>query len=303
MLFRSLYVDAIAATGVNSDGWITRADLRLINSWIRSNHYNEFVALHGDDEDDGTETGFHKIQNDGGSTQFFGRNLINTVADGMFHIGFAIEGDTFLNEDGNRNQSLSDVSSWVNYFLNTSRLTVGTDAGEVLVGNAERDQLVGNGGNDLLQGGAGSDLLDGGWGDDTLQGGSGADLLEGGFGNDLLDGGQDGDTYLVSGSNPNNPDWKTYTFQGYDTYADSGTSGTDILLVQGDGPVDAGLLSFGPGNGIEQIVNATNNGAGGTAQVRLLGNWENNTLDFSAVSLIGGNFVIDGAGGNDTIKG
>ena len=298
-----LYVDAIAATGVNSDGWITKNDLRLINGWIRANRYAEFVEDHGDDEGDGTETGFHKIQNDGGSTQFFGRNLINTVADGMFHFGFEIEGEVFVNEDGDRNQSLSDLSSWVNYFLNTARLTVGTDAGEVLVGNDDRDQLLGNGGEDLLQAGAAADLLDGGWGRDTLQGGAGSDLLEGGFDEDRLDGGEDGDLYLVSGSIPVEYDWRTYSFQGYDTYADSGTTGTDIILVQGTGPVDAGLDSFGPANGIEQIVNATDDGNGGTALVRLLGGWWNNQLDFSAVSLIGGNFIIDAADGNDTVKG
>jgi Ca2+-binding RTX toxin-like protein len=298
-----LYVDAIAATGVNSDGWITKNDLRLINGWIRANRYAEFVEDHGDDEGDGTETGFHKIQNDGGSTQFFGRNLINTVADGMFHVGFEIEGEVFVNEDGDRNQSLSDLSSWVNYFLNTARLTVGTDAGEVLVGNDDRDQLLGNGGEDLLQAGAAADLLDGGWGRDTLQGGAGSDLLEGGFDEDLLDGGEDGDLYLVSGSIPVEYDWRTYSFQGYDTYADSGTTGTDIILVQGTGPVDAGLDSFGPANGIEQIVNASDDGNGGTALVRLLGGWWNNLLDFSAVSLIGGNFIIDAADGNDTVKG
>ena len=298
-----LYVDAIAATEVNSDGWITKNDLRLINGWIRANRYAEFVEDHGDDEGDGTETGFHKIQNDGGSTQFFGRNLINTVADGMFHVGFEIEGEVFVNEDGDRNQSLSDLSSWVNYFLNTARLTVGTDAGEVLVGNDDRDQLLGNGGEDLLQAGAAADLLDGGWGRDTLQGGADNDLLEGGFDEDLLDGGEDCDLYLVSGSIPVEYDWRTYSFQGYDTYADSGTTGTDIILVQGTGPVDAGLNSFGPANGIEHIFNATDDGNGGTALVRLLGGWWNNQLDFSGVSLIGGNFIIDAADGNDTVKG
>ena len=154
-----LYVDAIAATGVNSDGWISKSDLRLINSWIDANRHDQFVALHGDDED-GTETGFHKIQNDGGSTQFFGRNLINTVADGMFHIGFQIVGENFLNEDGDTNQSLSDVSSWVNAFLNNSRFTIGTSSADVLAGNDERDQLLGNSGSDLLQGNGNADLLE-----------------------------------------------------------------------------------------------------------------------------------------------
>ena len=297
-----LTLEAIDTTGVNSDGWITKADLRQINSWIRANRYDAFVALHGDDED-GIETGFHKIQNDGGTTQFFGRNLINTVADGMFHIGFEIQGENFLNEDGDTNQSLSDVSSWVNSFLNNSRLTVGTESADVLMGNDERDQLLGNGGNDLLQGNDAADLLDGGWGSDSLQGGSGSDQLEGGFDGDWLAGGDDGDRYLVSGAGPEWLDGVPYSFQGYDTYADSGTTGTDQILATGIGPVDIGLRSFGPGSGIEQIVNATDDGNGGAALVRLLGNWQSSLLDLSATQLLGGHFCIDAGGGKDTVVG
>jgi Ca2+-binding RTX toxin-like protein len=302
-----LYLDAINATGVNSDGWITKSDLRLINNWIRSHRFNEFIALHGDDEADGTESGFHKIQNNGGSTQFFGKNLINTVADGMFHIGFEIQGDNFLNEDGNKNQSLGDVSSWVNYFLNDVQLVIGTNTGDLLVGSEGRDQLVGNSGNDQLQGGSGSDLLDGGWGMDSVFGGSGNDLLDGGYDNDLLDGGEDGDTYLVRGAGPSWIAGVPYTFEGYDSYADSGLSGTDRILALGNGPVDIGLLSFGPASGIEVIENTTtiDNGSGSTnpALVRLLGNWQANLLDFSAVSFVGGPFRCELGDGNDSFIG
>jgi len=110
-----IFLEAVAATDVNLDGWISRNDLRTINRWVRNNRYSAFVLHHGDDEN-GTETGFHKIQNDGATTQFFGQNLVNTVADGIFHYGFEIRGDNFLNEDGDTNQSLSDVSGWLNYF-------------------------------------------------------------------------------------------------------------------------------------------------------------------------------------------
>jgi Ca2+-binding RTX toxin-like protein len=94
-----------------------------------------------------------------------------------------------------------------------------------------------------------------------------------------------------------------YTFEGYDTYADSGSSGIDQIVALGDGAVDIGFADFMASPGIEQIVNATDDGNGGTALVRLLGAWWHNTLDFSSVSLVGGNFLIDGEGGNDTIKG
>ncbi len=300
-----LYVEAIAATEVNTDGFLSRVDLRTVNQWIRANRYDAFVALHGDDEADGSETGFHLIQGDGGSTQFFGHNLVNTVADGMFHIGFEIQGENFVNEDGNTNQSLSDVSGWLNYFVNDITLTTGTGDADVLIGNDEADQIVAYGGNDLLQGLAGADLLDGSWGRDTLMGGSGSDQLDGGFDGDVLDGGDDGDLYLVSGAGPEWVNGQPYRFQGYDTYADSGGIGVDRIRAEGLGPVDIGLRDFGSDSGIEQILNATTSDTGGTigARVRLLGDWHANTLDFSATELLGGSFLIDGADGNDSITG
>ena len=302
-----LYGEAIDATGVNADGLLSRVDLRAINQWIRDNRYDAFVLLHGDDESDGTETGFHLIQNDGGSTQFFGQNLVNTVADGLFHIGFEIQSENFVNEDGNTNQSLSDVSGWLNYFVNDIRLTTGTGDADTLIGNDGADQVVAYGGNDLLQGEGGADLLDGGWGRDSLLGGSGGDQLDGGFDNDLLDGGADADTYLVSGAEPQWIAGQPYRFQGYDSYTDSGDSGLDRILAEGVGPVDIGLLNFGPASGIEAIVNATSidDGAGGTtaAEVRLLGNWEANNFDFSATELRGGSIRMELKDGNDRFLG
>lgn len=155
--------------------------------------------------------------------------------------------------------------------------------------------MVGYGGNDTIDGEAGDDLLDGGWGRDTLRGGIGKDILDGGFDDDVLDGGQDGDTYLVSGNQA--AGWSS--FNGFDTYTDSGTDGVDRILATGSGPVDIGFASFSSASGIEQIVNGTTN----ASLVRLLGDWKANTLDFSTVSLIGSNFLIDGGDGADTVTG
>ena len=293
-----LLLDAINTTGVNLDGWISRYDLRLVNRLVRDTAFEAFDRDHGNDEN-GVETGFHLIQNDGSTTQFFGQNLVNTVVDGIYHYGYEIRGENFLNEDGNTNQSLSDVSGWLNYFLSDRRLSLGTGASETLLGDGGDDQLLGRGGNDVLEGGDGDDLLDGSWGGDTLRGGAGNDQLDGGFEADHLDGGEGSDTYLVSGADPLHTDWGTWSFQGYDTYADSGLIGVDQILAEGFGAVDIGLMGFGAGSGIERIVNATEGGA----LVRLLGNWQNNSLDFSGTELVGGPFQIDGGDGQDTIVG
>ncbi len=284
---------AVKATDVNLDGWISRGDLRLINQWIQTNSYADFLAFHGDDEG-GVETGFHLIQGDGGNVQALGNALINTVADGIYHIGFAIDGDNFLNEDGNRNAALGDVSSWLNFYLNDRVQIVGTGNNDLLVGTEVAEQLVGREGNDLLDGAGGDDLLDGSWGNDTLLGGSGNDQLDGSFGNDSLNGGAGGDTYLVSGNEAGG--WSS--FAGFDTYNDTGSSGVDRILAVGAGDVDIGLNSFSAANGIERIE-----AAAGVGTVRLLGGWNGDNLDFSQIALAGGSFIIDGFYGNDTITG
>ncbi|MFM8606020.1 MAG: hypothetical protein ACKOBY_10960, partial [Cyanobium sp.] len=296
-------LEAITATGVNLDGWISRNDLQQINRWVRDNRYSAFVLYHGDDED-GVETGFHKIQNDGATTQFFGQNLVNTVADGIYHYGFEIRGDSFLNEDGDRNQSLSDVSGWLNYFLSNRRLSLGSDAGETITGTEESEQVLARGGDDVVDGFGGSDLLDGGWGNDLLRGGSGADLLDGGFGDDTLNGGEDGDTYLASGFDPWSNDWQTYSFQGFDTFVDTGTSGVDLIRAQGTGPVDIGLGgSFSAASGIEQFVNDTTTASGANAQVRILGSWLDKIFDYTGLQFLGGNVLFDTGDGNDSFIG
>ena len=116
-----------------------------------------WADYHGDDAGgrreygvtgDNVEHGYHLIQNDGGTTTLDGnagdytlnpnggdgQNLWTTVADGIYHMGFDIvSGENgalefayeyeegvdfyFLNEDGDRNQSLQDVSDWLDFFL------------------------------------------------------------------------------------------------------------------------------------------------------------------------------------------
>jgi hypothetical protein len=84
-----LILEAKQATGVASNGIFTVSDVTAINAWIRANRLAEFTALHGDD-DGTTETGFHLVQNDGATQQYRNQNLVDTVFDGIYHIGFLI---------------------------------------------------------------------------------------------------------------------------------------------------------------------------------------------------------------------
>ena len=118
-----LILDGIQATGVANNGQLTAADLRDVNAWIRADadRYTAFVDAHGDDEGR-EETGFHLVQNDGAVSRLFGENAVNTIADGIYHVGFEIERGRFLNEDGNRNQSVEDVAAWLEALLSEADL-------------------------------------------------------------------------------------------------------------------------------------------------------------------------------------
>jgi len=289
-----LVLEAVAATNAMADGWLTSADLQAMNTWLRADpvRYARFLELHGDDEN-GEETGYHLVQNDGANTNYFGRNLINGPADSIYHFGFTIKDGRFLNEDGDANAALSDVAAWLNYFIKGSTLVVGSDGPSMLTGTDGQDQVMGLWNNDTIDAGAGDDLIEGGWGSDVIRGGAGNDMIFGQGSDDTIDGGHGSDRYQVSGNQASG--WSS--FEGFDTYADKGTSGTDTIVATG-ASVDIGMRNFSAASSGIEVIDAT--GATGTS--RILGDWSADTLDMRGVQLKG-NIVIDGAYGNDTIIG
>lgn len=111
-----IIVEAIKATGVAANGVLSNADVREISDWINANRYDAWVSYHGDDEA-GIETGFHLVQNDGAVTRLYAENAVNTVADGIYHLGFSYSGNNLINEDGNSNASIDSVAYWLNDLL------------------------------------------------------------------------------------------------------------------------------------------------------------------------------------------
>lgn len=112
-----LIVKAIKATGVASDDHISKDDVKALNQYLSTNYQGEWMTLHGDDEDD-EETGYHRIQNDGALGYMYNRNVINNLADSIYHLGFATSYEKNLeNEDGNKNASFSSVAYWLNRSL------------------------------------------------------------------------------------------------------------------------------------------------------------------------------------------
>ncbi|CAA6808301.1 MAG: Hemolysin-type calcium binding protein [uncultured Sulfurovum sp.] len=113
----NLIVKAIRAEGLANDGKITTADVRTINNYIVANDQAQWIELHGDDED-GEETGYHRVQNDGATTRMFADNVMNTIADGIYHLGFTTNNkNRLLNEDGNKNQRFEKVAWWLDSIL------------------------------------------------------------------------------------------------------------------------------------------------------------------------------------------
>ena len=293
--FNKIIVTAITTTNAMSDGWITETDIRAMNAWIRAdaNRLATWTLLHGDDEN-GEETGYHLVQNDGANTNYFGQNLVNTVADGIYHLGFEIKGNNVLNEDGNNNASLTDLASWINYFYKGNALIYGSDNAETVNGTDDAEEIEARNGNDTINAGAGHDFVNGGWGADTILGGIGDDIIVGAGDDDTVNGQEGADTYLITGNVAGG--WTS--FQGFDTYADTGKTGKDTIKAQGDGNVDIGVRNFDVASGVE-IIDAS--GAKGT--VRLLGNDQANVLDLRNITIIGSNLLLDGGYGDDTIYG
>jgi hypothetical protein len=112
-----LLVEAIKVTGVAKDDHISTDDVRELNQYLVTHHATEWAELHGDDEN-GEETGYHRVQNDGAITVAYGKNVLNRLADGVYHLGFPTRFKHRLeNEDGNKNVSFRSVSYWLNKSL------------------------------------------------------------------------------------------------------------------------------------------------------------------------------------------
>ncbi len=139
-----IIIEAIIQTGVANDKYISTADTREINDYIFHNYKEEWRELHGNDEE-GEETGFHLVVNDGARTKLFGKNAINKVADSIYHLGFETHlKNRLINEDGDKNRPFRRVAEWLNALLKED-----LEAGRLA--NPEISEVVGNTGTGLDQ--------------------------------------------------------------------------------------------------------------------------------------------------------
>lgn len=113
----ALIIEGIKAKGLANDRRLTAADMRTLNQYLVKNHKERWAELHGDDEDN-EETGYHKVQNDGAYNRIYADNVINSIADGIYHLGFETNNEKrLLNEDGNKNKSFEKVAWWLESIL------------------------------------------------------------------------------------------------------------------------------------------------------------------------------------------
>ena len=139
-----IIIEAIIQTGVGNDRKISIADTREINDYIFHNHHDEWVDLHGNDEES-EETGFHLVVNDGARTKLFGKNAINRVADSIYHLGFETHlKNRLFNEDANKNTSFRRVAKWLDNLLRED-----LEAGRLI--NIDIQEVVGESGTGLDQ--------------------------------------------------------------------------------------------------------------------------------------------------------
>ena len=279
----------IEATGVNDDGLISPEDMQAISDalWLPENAqpWREFWLAHGNDSG-AAETGYHLLQNDGGTLLFRGRNFVDTVADGIYHFGFQIRDGRYYNEDGNDNEAIADAAGWLNWFLN-GRSVVWGGAGHDALGSGRYDGVLADARHETFHGGAGNDSLWSDRGDDILFGEDGNDQAAGGTGNDRLDGGT-GDDALWGEA-------------GFDTL--SGGEGADML----GGGTESDTLDGGAGNDTLSGDEAADLLAGGAGNDRLYGGDDRDQLSGGddADALDGGqqgDWLL-GEAGNDTLAG
>jgi Ca2+-binding RTX toxin-like protein len=187
-------------------------------------------------------------------------------------------GDVIEEDEGGGDDTVQSYASDFTLPDNFENLVLGGNGNIDGTGNDGGNGMEGNGGNNNLDGGGGNDTVSGGGGNDSLFGGHGRDRLFGDDGDDDLDGGS-GSNRLTGGN-------------GNDTYYV--TSREDYIVERAGGGTDTVIASvdFVLSNNVENLT-LTGTGLSGR------GNRMANTLNGDD----GGNDMLDGMAGNDTLNG
>jgi VCBS repeat-containing protein len=182
----------------------------------------------------------------------------------------------------------SNVTVQSNLIRDTHGNTDTVNSIERIVATNQKDALFGGSGNDTLEGLGGDDFISGGGGVDTIYGGDGNDTIRTGSGDDVAFGGAGNDVFEVNG---NSDDFDIYHGgDGHDTLR-ALTDNTEFRLR---GDFALGFVSDGASSGIEEFD------ASGRINVRIVGDGNDNLLDFRGIALSGDMYVAAGSGA-DTV--
>jgi hypothetical protein len=119
-----LIVESIKVTGIAGDNHISKYDAITLNQYLVNHYGTKWTTLYGDDKD-GIETGYHRIKNDGATGLTYNQNTINSVADGIYHLGFqAYNGHRLANPDRTKSVSFSTVAYWLNKLLKNDYINI-----------------------------------------------------------------------------------------------------------------------------------------------------------------------------------
>lgn len=178
-----LIVEAIEAQGLAKDGALDVNDVRAISEYIRENHEEAFLTLRGDSAE-GNESGFAAVEGEGasmlhdarkvGCNLYTGNNVVDTVMDGLFHVGFEISGDKFINptewlkheaDQSGEYATVTKAAFGAHTLEGTEgndRIVSYSDGGEPGSESGVRvnDEVASHLANDVLTGGAGADSFE-----------------------------------------------------------------------------------------------------------------------------------------------
>ncbi len=108
-----LIIESIEATGAGSSGLFTTENIKDINAFLVENYLSIWANLYGDIKEN-CESGFYRVQKDGAKTILFGKNAINKVFDGIYHLGFKTSyKNRLINENGDKASSFKVIAEWL----------------------------------------------------------------------------------------------------------------------------------------------------------------------------------------------
>jgi hypothetical protein len=114
----ALIVEAVAVTGVATDGVFDQDDARLLNEYINFNYLDEWTAAHGRFFE-GERSGWHLVVgfalND---EKQFGLDVgFDYFWDSLYHLGFTVRDGRLVDGNGELNVSFRLVGDWLNAAL------------------------------------------------------------------------------------------------------------------------------------------------------------------------------------------